>query len=84
MLKQHYSQYVKTVAELGEVMPLGKDATKDQTAKAIKYLRGAAHLREAAWRMMGVGLCQLHMALVGNPAYEVFEVLQEHFLSEAQ
>ena len=33
---------------------------------------------------MGAGLCQLHMALAGSPPYEAFEVLQEHFLSEAQ
>ena len=36
--KQHYSQYVKAATDLGEAMPLGEDATKDQTAKAIKYL----------------------------------------------
>ena len=34
--------------------------------------------------MMGAGLHQLHMALAGSPAYDAFEVLQEHFLSEAQ
>ena len=82
--KQHYAQYVRVAAELGETLPLGEDATKQQTSKAIKYLRGAAHLREAAWRMTGAELHQLHMALAGSPAYEVFEVLQEHFLSEAQ
>ena len=75
---------MKAAAELGEAMPLGEDAAKQQTAKAIEYLRGAAHLKEAAWKMMGAGLHQLHMALAGSPAYEVFEVLQEHFLSEAQ
>ena len=36
--KQHYSQYVKAAAELGEAMPLGEDAAKQQTAKAIEYL----------------------------------------------
>ena len=36
--KQHYFQYVKAAAELGEAMPLGEDAAKQQTAKAIKYL----------------------------------------------
>ena len=75
---------MKAAAKLGEALPLGEDAVKQQTSKAIKYLRGAAHLREAAWRMMGAGLHQLHMVLAGSPAYEVFEVLQEHFLSEAQ
>ena len=77
-------QYVPAAAELGETLLLGEDAAKQQTSKALEYLRGAAPLQEAAWRMMGAGLCQLHMALAGSPAYEVFEVLQEHFLSEAQ
>ena len=52
--------------------------------QAIEYLCGAAHLREAAWQMMGVGLCHLHLTLAGSPAYEVFEVRQQHFLSEVQ
>ena len=82
--KQHYAQYMQVAAELGEGMPLGEDSVKEQMAKAIEYLRGAAHLREAAWKMTGLGLHQLHMALVGSPAYEVYEVLQEHFLSEIQ
>ena len=82
--KQHYSQYVQVASELGEDMPLGEDSAKEQTVKAIEYLCGAAHLREAAWRMTGVGLHRLHLALAGSPAYEVFEVLQEHFLSEVQ
>ena len=47
--KQHYAQYVQAAAELGEDMPLGEDTAKEQTAKAIEYLCGAAHLREAAW-----------------------------------
>ena len=82
--KQHFSQYVQVAAELGEAMPLGEDVAKVQTSKAIEYLRGAAHLREAAWKMTGAGLHQLHMALAGSPTYKVFEVLQEHFLSEVQ
>ena len=82
--KQHYSQYIRAAAELGETLPLGEDAAKQQTTKALEYLRGAAHLQEAAWRMMGAGLHQLHLALAGSPAYEIYEVLQEHFLSEAQ
>ena len=82
--KQHYSQYVQVAMQLGEAMPLGEDSAKEQMAKVIDYLWGAAHLRAAAWKMTGVGLCRLHMALVGSPAYEVFEVLQEHFLSEVQ
>ena len=82
--KQHFSQYVQVAVELGEAMPLGEDVAKVQTSKAIEYLRGAAHLREAAWKMTGAGLCQLHLALAGSPTYEVFEVLQEHFLSEVQ
>ena len=82
--KQHYAQYVRVAAELGETLLLGEDAVKQQTCKAIEYLTGAAHLRKAAWRMMGAGLHQLHMALAGSPAYEVFEVLQEHFLREGQ
>ena len=36
--KQHYSQYVQAAAELGEAMPLGEDAAKVQTSKAIEYL----------------------------------------------
>ena len=42
--KQHFSQYVQAAAELGETLPLGEDATKQQTTKALEYLRGAAHL----------------------------------------
>ena len=57
---------------------------KEQMPKAIEYLHGAAHLREVAWQMTGAGLHRLHLALAGSPAYEVFEVLQEHFLSEVQ
>ena len=82
--KQHFSQYVQAAVELGEAMSLGEDVAKVQTSKAIEYLQGAAHLREAAWKMTGVGLWQLHLALAGSPAYKVFEVLQEHFLSEVQ
>ena len=52
--------------------------------QVIEYLHEAAHLREVAWQMMGAGLCCLHLALAGSPAYEVFEVLQQHFLSEVQ
>ena len=52
--------------------------------QAIEYLHGAAHLREAAWRMTGVGLHHLHLALAGSSTYEVFKVLQQHFLSETQ
>ena len=52
--------------------------------QVIEYLCGAAHLREVALQMTGVGLCHLHLALAGSPAYEVFEVLQQHFLSEVQ
>ena len=81
---QHYTQYVQAAAKLGETLPLGEDAAKQHTTKALEYLRGAAHLREATWRMTGAGLCQLHMALAGSPAYNIFEVLQEHFLSEVQ
>ena len=81
---QHYSQYVRATAELGETLPLGEDAAKQHTTKALEYLRGAAHLQKATWRMMGAGLHQLHMTLAGSPAYDVFKVLQEHFLSEAQ
>ena len=75
---------MQPAAELGEAMPLGEDSAKEQTAKAIDYLWGTAHLRVATWKMTGVGLHRLHMALVGSPAYEVFEVLQEHFLSKVQ
>ena len=75
---------MQAAAELGEDMLLGEDTAKEQTEKAIKYLHGAAHLREAAWHMTGAGLCHLHLALAGSPAYEVFEVLQQHFLSEVQ
>ena len=82
--KQHYTQYMQAAAELGEGMPLGEDLAKEQMAKAIEYLRGQPHLREAAWKMTGVGLHWLHMALAGSPASEVYEVLQEHFLSEIQ
>ena len=82
--KQHYAQYMQAATELGEDMPLGEDTAKEQTAKTIEYLHGAAHLREVAWQMTGVGLHQLHLALAGSPAYEVFEILQEHFLSEVQ
>ena len=81
---QHYTQYFQATAELGETLLLGEDAAKQHTTKALEYPRGAAHLQEAAWRMMGVGLHQLHLALAGSLAYNVFEVLQEHFLSEAQ
>ena len=52
--------------------------------QAIEYLHGAAHLREVAWMMTGVGLHCLHLALAGSSAYGVFEVLQQHFLSETQ
>ena len=52
--------------------------------QAIKYLHGVAHLREAAWQMTGAGLHCLHLTLAGSPAYEVFEVLQQHFLSKVQ
>ena len=52
--------------------------------QAIEYLHGAAHLREVAWQMMGVGLCHLNLTLAGSPTYEVFEVLHQHFLSEVQ
>ena len=81
---QHFTQYVQVATKLGEMLPLGEDAAKQLTTKALEYLRGAAHLKEAAWHMTGVGLCQLHMALAGSPAYNIFEVLQEHFLSEVQ
>ena len=74
--KQHYAQYVQAAVELGEDMPLGEDTAKEQTAKAIEYLHGAAYLREVAWCMTGAGLHHLHLALAGSPAYEVFEVLQ--------
>ena len=82
--KQHYTQYVQAATELGEGMPLGEDSAKEQVAKAIEYLHGAAYLREEAWKMTGAGLCRMHMALAGSPAYEVFEILQEHFSSEVQ
>ena len=82
--KQHYAQYMQVATELGEDMTLGEDNAKEQMAKAIEYLHGAVHLREAAWQMTGVRLHRLHLALTGSPAYEVFEVLQEHFLSEVQ
>ena len=52
--------------------------------QAIEYLHGAAHLQEAAWRMTGAGLHRLHLALAGSSAYEVFEVLQQHFLSDTK
>ena len=52
--------------------------------QVIEYLCGAGHLREAAWQMTGVGLHCLHLTLAGSPAYEVFEVLQQHFLNEVQ
>ena len=81
--KQHYTQYVQAATELEDI-PLGEDTAKEQTAKAIEYMHGAAHLREAAWQMTGVGLHRLHLALAGSPTYEVFKVLQEHFLSEVQ
>ena len=67
-----------------KLLPLGKDTAKQLTTKALEYLRGAAHLRETLWHMTGVGLHQLHMALAGSPAYNIFEVLQEHFMSEVQ
>ena len=51
--KQHYAQYVQAAAELGEDMLLGEDTAKEQMAKAIEYLHGAAHLREVAWQMTG-------------------------------
>ena len=79
--KQHYAQYVQATAELGEDMPLGEDTAKEQMEKAIEYLCGATHLRVVAWHMTGAGL---HLTLAGSPAYEVFEVLQQHFLSEVQ
>ena len=47
--KQHYAQYMQVATELGEDMPLGEDTAKEQTAKAIEYLHGAAHVREVAW-----------------------------------
>ena len=81
---QQYAQYVQAATKLGETIPLGEDAAKQHTAKALEYLRGAAHLREAAWPMTGVGLCQLHMALAGSLAYNIFEVIQEHFLNKIQ
>ena len=52
--------------------------------QAIEYLLGVAHLREVAWQMTGAGLFHLHLTLAGSPAYEVFWVLQQHFLSEVQ
>ena len=52
--------------------------------QAIEYLCGAAHLREVVWRMTGAGLHYMHLALAGSSAYEVFEVLQQHLLSETQ
>ena len=82
--KQHYVQYVQAATELGEDMPLGEDTAKEQTERAIEYLHGVAHLKEAAWQMTGAGLCCLHLTLAGSPAYEVFEVLQQHFLSKVQ
>ena len=42
--KLHYSQYIRAAAELGETLPLGEDAAKQQTSKALEYLRGASHL----------------------------------------
>ena len=65
---QHFAQYVQVATELGETLPLGEDTAKQLTTKALEYLRGAAHLREAAWHMTGVGLHQLHTALAGSPA----------------
>ena len=65
-------------------MPLGEDTAKEQTEKAIEYLCGVAHLWEVAWHITGAGLCHLHLTLAGSPAYKVFEVLQQHFLSEVQ
>ena len=82
--KQHYAQYIQAATELGEDIPLGEDTAKEQTERAIEYLCGAAHLREVACQMMGAGLHHLHLTLAGSPAYEVFEVLQQHFLSEVQ
>ena len=41
---QHYTQYIQAAAELGETLPLGEDAAKQHTTKALEYLRGAAHL----------------------------------------
>ena len=82
--KHHYAQYMQAAAELGEDMPLGEDTAKEQTVKTTEYLCGATHLREVAWQMTGAGLHRLHLALAGSPTYEVFEVLQEHFLSEVQ
>ena len=82
--KQHYAQYIQAATELGENMPLGEDTAKEQTERAIEYLHGVAHLREVAWQMMGAGLCHLHLTLAGSPAYEVFEVIQQHLLSEVQ
>ena len=82
--KQHYAQYVQAATELGKDMLLGEDTAKEQTAKAIEYMCGAAHPREAAWHMTGAELHCLHLALAGSPAYEVFKVLQQHFLSEVQ
>ena len=41
---QHYTQYVQATAELGETLPLGEDAAKQHTTKALEYLRGAAYL----------------------------------------
>ena len=64
--KQHYAQYVQVATEL-EDMLLGEDTAKEQMAKAIEYLHGAAHLREVAWQMTGVGLHRLHLALAGTP-----------------
>ena len=48
---QHYAQYIQAAAKLGETLPLGEDAAKQHTTKALEYLRGAAHLREATWQM---------------------------------
>ena len=41
---QHYAQYIQAAAKLGETLPLGEDAAKQHTTKALEYLRGAAHL----------------------------------------
>ena len=62
----------------------GRHCRGADAVKAIEYLCGAAHLREAAWHMTGAGMHRLHLALAGSPTYKVFEVLQEHFLSEVQ
>ena len=41
---QHYAQFIQAAAELGDTLPLGEDAAKQHTTKALEYLRGAAHL----------------------------------------